>query len=603
MDYDVIVIGGGHAGIEACLATSRIGFKTLLVTQNIDAIGRLSCNPAIGGLAKGNIVREVDALGGEMAHLIDSTMIQYRILNRRRGPAVQSPRAQADKFAYHMRAKHTLELQSNLEIFMDTVVDLMIDHDKNEINGVITERGHKISSKTVVLTTGTFMEGKIFIGQYDAPCGRLGEVAAIGLGTALRKHGFTLGRMKTGTPARVRRSSIDFSQLELQPGDDPMMPFSFDYDTIERPSIPCYITWTNEKTHAIIRKHMHLSPLYGGKIVGKGPRYCPSIEDKVVRFPDRERHQIFIEPEGADSEEMYLNGLSSSLPEFVQNEFMRTLKGLENVEVMRPAYAVEYDYMDPLQLLPSLETIKVSGLFVAGQTNGTSGYEEAACQGLMAGINAAQKLKGEDSLVLSRAESYTGVLIDDLVTKGTKEPYRMFTSRAEYRLNMRHDSCDQRLTELGYNVGLQSEEKLERLKEKLQQIDSVKDLLKSHSYNKKNALQALKMPEIEIDSMIDAIPELANYSEPIRYQTQLDVKYEGYVKKQEKEVKRFASLESIRIADDFDYDSVSGMSAEGIEKCKQIRPRSIGQASRISGLRTTDVAVLMVHVKKWRSNK
>jgi tRNA uridine 5-carboxymethylaminomethyl modification enzyme len=603
MDYDVIVIGGGHAGIEACLATSRIGFKTLLVTQNIDAIGRLSCNPAIGGLAKGNIVREVDALGGEMAHLIDSTMIQYRILNRRRGPAVQSPRAQADKFAYHMRAKHTLELQNNLEIFMDTVVDLMIDHDKNEINGVITERGHRISSKTVVLTTGTFMEGKIFIGQYDAPCGRLGESAAIGLGTALRKHGFTLGRMKTGTPARVRRSSIDFSELEIQAGDDPMMPFSFDYETIERPSIPCYITWTNEKTHAIIKKHMHLSPLYGGKIVGKGPRYCPSIEDKVVRFPDRNRHQIFIEPEGENSEEMYLNGLSSSLPEFVQNEFMRTLKGLENVEVMRPAYAVEYDYMDPLQLLPSLETIKISGLFIAGQTNGTSGYEEAACQGLMAGINAAQKLKGEDSIVLSRAESYTGVLIDDLVTKGTKEPYRMFTSRAEYRLNMRHDSCDQRLTELAYKVGLQSEEKLERLKDKLAKIESVKELLKQNSYNQKNALQALKMPEVEIDDMMEKIVDLSLYSEPIRYQTQLDVKYEGYIKKQEKEVKRFASLESIRIADDFDYDSVSGMSSEGIEKCKQIRPRSIGQASRISGLRTTDIAVLMVHVKKWGSKK
>jgi tRNA uridine 5-carboxymethylaminomethyl modification enzyme len=603
MDYDVIVIGGGHAGIEACLATSRIGFKTLLVTQNIDAIGRLSCNPAIGGLAKGNIVREVDALGGEMAHLIDSTMIQYRILNRRRGPAVQSPRAQADKFAYHMRAKHTLELQNNLEIFMDTVVDLMIDHDKNEINGVITERGHRISSKTVVLTTGTFMEGKIFIGQYDAPCGRLGESAAIGLGTALRKHGFTLGRMKTGTPARVRRSSIDFSELEIQAGDDPMMPFSFDYETIDRPSIPCYITWTNEKTHAIIKKHMHLSPLYGGKIVGKGPRYCPSIEDKVVRFPDRNRHQIFIEPEGENSEEMYLNGLSSSLPEFVQNEFMRTLKGLENVEVMRPAYAVEYDYMDPLQLLPSLETIKISGLFIAGQTNGTSGYEEAACQGLMAGINAAQKLKGEDSIVLSRAESYTGVLIDDLVTKGTKEPYRMFTSRAEYRLNMRHDSCDQRLTELAYKVGLQSEEKLERLKDKLAKIESVKELLKQNSYNQKNALQALKMPEVEIDDMMEKIVDLSLYSEPIRYQTQLDVKYEGYIKKQEKEVKRFASLESIRIADDFDYDSVSGMSSEGIEKCKQIRPRSIGQASRISGLRTTDIAVLMVHVKKWGSKK
>ncbi len=603
MDYDVIVIGGGHAGIEACLATSRIGFKTLLVTQNIDAIGRLSCNPAIGGLAKGNIVREVDALGGEMAHLIDSTMIQYRILNRRRGPAVQSPRAQADKFAYHMRAKHTLELQNNLEIFMDTVVDLMIDHDKNVINGVITERGHRISSKTVVLTTGTFMEGKIFIGQYDAPCGRLGESAAIGLGTALRKHGFTLGRMKTGTPARVRRSSIDFSDLEIQAGDDPMMPFSFDYETIDRPSIPCYITWTNEKTHAIIKKHMHLSPLYGGKIVGKGPRYCPSIEDKVVRFPDRNRHQIFIEPEGENSEEMYLNGLSSSLPEFVQNEFMRTLKGLENVEIMRPAYAVEYDYMDPLQLLPSLETIKISGLFIAGQTNGTSGYEEAACQGLMAGINAAQKLKGEDSIVLSRAESYTGVLIDDLVTKGTKEPYRMFTSRAEYRLNMRHDSCDQRLTELAYKVGLQSEEKLDRLKEKLAKIESVKELLKQNSYNQKNALQALKMPEVEIDDMMEKIVDLSLYSEPIRYQTQLDVKYEGYIKKQDKEVKRFASLESIRIADDFDYDSVSGMSTEGIEKCKQIRPRSIGQASRISGLRTTDIAVLMVHVKKWGSKK
>jgi len=603
MDYDVIVIGGGHAGIEACLATSRIGFKTLLVTQNIDAIGRLSCNPAIGGLAKGNIVREVDALGGEMAHLIDDTMIQYRILNRRRGPAVQSPRAQADKFAYHMRAKHTLELQSNLELFMDTVVDLMIDHDKNIIQGVITERGHKISSKTVVLTTGTFMEGKIFIGQYDAPCGRLGEVAAIGLGTALRNHGFKLGRMKTGTPARVRRSSIDFSELEEQPGDDPMMPFSFDYETVNRPSIPCYITWTNEKTHAVIKKHMHLSPLYGGKIVGKGPRYCPSIEDKVVRFPDRNRHQIFIEPEGAESEEMYLNGLSSSLPEFVQNEFMRTMKGLENVEVMRPAYAVEYDYMDPLQLLPSLETIKISGLFIAGQTNGTSGYEEAACQGLLAGINAAQKLKGEDSIVLSRAESYTGVLIDDLVTKGTKEPYRMFTSRAEYRLNMRHDSCDQRLTEIGHKVGLQRDEKLERLKDKLSQIESVKDLLRHHSYNQKNAFQALKMPEVEIDEMMTKIPKLSNYSEPIRYQTQLDVKYEGYIKKQDKEVQRFASLESIRIADDFDYDSVSGMSTEGKEKCKQIRPRSIGQAGRISGLRTTDVAVLMVHVKKWRSKE
>lgn len=603
MDYDVIVIGGGHAGLEACLATSRIGFKTLLVTQNIDAIARLSCNPAIGGLAKGNIVREVDALGGEIAHLIDSSMIQYRILNRRRGPAVQSPRAQADKFLYHMKAKHTLEKQSNLSIFMDTVVDLIIDHDKKVVKGVITERGHEITSKTVVLTTGTFMDGKIFIGEYVASAGRLGEEAALGLGPNLRKHGFKLGRMKTGTPARVRKSSIDFSNLDIQPGDEPMMPFSFDYEKVDRPSIPCYITWTNENTHAVIRKYMHLSPLYGGQIVGLGPRYCPSLEDKVVRFPDRNKHQIFIEPEGEDTEEMYLNGVSSSLPEFVQEKFLKTIKGLENLEIMRPGYAVEYDYMDPLQLLPSLETIKISGLFVAGQTNGTSGYEEAACQGILAGINAVQKITKQEPIVLSRAESYTGVLIDDLVTKGTEEPYRMFTSRAEYRLNMRHDSCDQRLTEIGYNVGLQSKAKLERLKIKLNKIESVKELLRQNAFNRKNAFQALKMPEYTIEDMMETIPELSNYSEPIRYQTQLDVKYEGYIKKQDKEVKRFASLENIKIADDFDYDSINGMSTEGKEKCKSVKPRSIGQAGRISGLRSTDIAILMVHVKKWGSGK
>jgi tRNA uridine 5-carboxymethylaminomethyl modification enzyme len=602
MDFDTIVIGGGHAGIEACLAPARMGFKTLLITQNLDAIGRLSCNPAIGGLAKGNIVREIDALGGEMGHLIDSTMIQYRILNRRRGPAVQSPRAQADKFEYSALAKRTVELQPNLSLFMDTVVDLIIDEDTKIVSGVITERGHKITSKTVVLTTGTFMEGRIFIGEYDSPCGRLGEVAAIGLGTNLRKHGFTLGRMKTGTPARIKKSSIDFSKCEEQPGDEPM-PFSFDYESVDRPSIPCYITWTNEKTHEIIRKNIHKSPLYGGKIVGKGPRYCPSIEDKVVRFPDRERHQIFIEPEGANTEEMYLNGLSSSLPEDVQNAFMRTLPGLENAEVLRPAYAVEYDYIDPLQLLPSLECINNRGLFIAGQTNGTSGYEEAACQGLIAGINAAQKLKGEEPLILSRAESYTGVLIDDLVTKGTKEPYRMFTSRAEYRLNMRHDSCDQRLLPKGYAVGLQSQEKLENLQEKMKKIETVKELLSQRSFEKRNALHALKMPEITIEDMKETIPELNNYSEPIRYHVQLDVKYEGYLAKEQREVERFSNLENIKIADDFDFESVSGMSSEGIEKCKKIRPISVGQASRISGLRTTDIAILMVHAKRWKSRK
>jgi tRNA uridine 5-carboxymethylaminomethyl modification enzyme len=602
MDFDTIVIGGGHAGIEACLAPARMGFKTLLVTQNLDAIGRLSCNPAIGGLAKGNIVREVDALGGEMAHLIDKTMIQYRILNRRRGPAVQAPRAQADKFEYAALAKHTLELQKNLSLFMDTVVDLIIDHDTNIVSGVITERGHKITAKTVVLTTGTFMEGRIFIGKYDSPCGRLGEVAAIGLGTNLRKHGFEMGRMKTGTPARVRQSSIDFSQCEIQPGDK-QMPFSFDVEEIDRPDFPCYITFTNESTHQIIRDNIHQSPLYGGKITGKGPRYCPSIEDKVVRFPDRERHQIFIEPEGANTEEMYLNGLSSSLPEDVQDKFTRTLPGLKHVEIMRPAYAVEYDYIDPLQLLPSLECIRWKGLFIAGQTNGTSGYEEAACQGLIAGINAAQRLKGEKPLILSRAESYTGVLIDDLVTKGTKEPYRMFTSRAEYRLNMRHDSCDQRLTPKGYEVGLQSKEKLEKLQDKMKKVEAVKELLSKNSYENKNALHSLKMPEVTIDDMMEKIPELKNYAEPIRYHVQLDVKYEGYIAKEQREVEKFANLENIKIADDFDFDTVKGMSSEGIEKCKKIRPISVGQASRISGLRTTDIAILMVHTKRWKSSK
>ncbi|WP_422481084.1 tRNA uridine-5-carboxymethylaminomethyl(34) synthesis enzyme MnmG [Pleomorphochaeta sp. DL1XJH-081] len=594
MDYDAIVIGGGHAGIEAALALSRLKYSTVLITQSLDAIGRLSCNPAIGGLAKGNLVREVDALGGEMAHLIDHSMIQFRVLNRRRGPAVQAPRAQADKFTYHRLAKETLEGQKDLALFQDTVVDILLDTDGRTCIGVRTERGHQISARTVVMTTGTFMEGKIFIGEYEASSGRLGEPAAIGLGTALRKRGFTVGRLKTGTPARVRKSTIDFDAMEVQPGDAIMMPFSFDYDTIERPDLPCYITFTNDGTHRIIQENIGRSPLFGGKITGKGPRYCPSIEDKVVRFPDRERHQIFVEPEGVGTEEMYLNGISSSLPEDVQEAFVHSIRGLEHAQIMRPAYAVEYDYLDPLQLFPSLETKRVANLFVAGQTNGTSGYEEAACQGLMAGINAAQKMAGQPPLILDRTEAYTGVLIDDLVTKGTKEPYRMFTSRAEYRLNLRHDSADQRLTPKGYSIGLKGKEAMQRLERKLEQIDLVKDLLSERKVDGKRAIDLLRKPEIVLDDFSEAIAELASFDETILYQVELDVKYEGYIKRQERQVDRYSRMERISIPPDFDYDKVEGISTEAREKFKSVRPVSVGQAGRISGVRTSDLAILMV---------
>lgn len=597
-DYDAIVIGGGHAGIEAALAISRIGFDTLLITQSLDAIGRLSCNPAIGGLAKGNLVREIDALGGEMGNLIDKSMIQFRILNRRRGPAVQAPRAQADKFTYSRLAKETLESTPHLFLFMDTVVDLIVDEEKNAIIGVKTERGWDISAKVVVLTTGTFMEGRIFIGEYDAPSGRLGEGAAIGLGTNLRKRGFHLGRMKTGTPARVRKSSLDFDELEVQNGDEVMEPFSFMRETVDRPSLPCYVTYTNEETHKIIRDNIHRSPLYGGKIVGKGPRYCPSIEDKVVRFPERPRHQIFVEPEGVGTEEMYLNGLSSSLPEEVQHRFIRTLPGLRHVEIMRPAYAVEYDYMDPLDLYPSLESKLLSGLFVAGQTNGTSGYEEAAAQGLIAGINAAEKLMGRAPLILGRTDAYIGVLIDDLVTKGTKEPYRMFTSRAEYRLSLRHDNADLRLTRKGYDAGLASEERLALLDKKLSDMAEIRRILKSSKHDAKNALQALREPEVTIDSL--SIEELKDFPRRTLEEVELDVKYEGYLKRQDAEAEKAKKEESLLIPEDFDYDKVDGLSSESREKFKQIKPYSIGQAGRISGVRVSDVAILAVAVRSHR---
>jgi tRNA uridine 5-carboxymethylaminomethyl modification enzyme len=613
MDFDIIVIGGGHAGLEAALAGARLGYSTQLITQNLDCIAKMSCNPAVGGLSKGNIVREIDALGGEMGRLIDQSMIQFRILNRSRGPAVQAPRAQADKARYSRLAKQVLEGQEHLCLFQDTVTGFILDSGGRSVCGVVTERGRRFRSSRVILTTGTFMEAEVFIGEFRTSSGRLGEPAACGLGPELRRLGFTVGRLKTGTPARVARSSIDFGLLERQDGDETMQPFSFSGEVPPRPNIPCHITFTNPRTHRIITENLGRSPLYTGKISGTGPRYCPSIEDKVVRFPDRDRHQIFVEPEGPDTEEMYLNGISSSLPEEVQEAFLRTLDGFADVQVMRPGYAVEYDYLDPTQLYPSLETKRLKGLYVAGQTNGTSGYEEAAGQGLLAGINAALSMEGREALVLSRAEAYVGVLVDDLVTLGTKEPYRMFTSRAEYRLCLRHDTADRRLLRKGYEAGLRGRESLERLEEKIAGIEAIKELLRQRrllaedlqrqgssteaflgKHRGKELYQILKDPEVQLSSLESLLPEAAGMPEEWRRQAELDVKYEGYIARQERQVHRFMKMEQLRIPSDLDYDRIEGISNESREKLKKIRPLSVGQASRISGVRNSDIAVLLI---------
>jgi len=632
MDYNAIVVGAGHAGIEAALALARLGFSTVLITQNLDTIGNLSCNPAIGGLAKGNMVREIDALGGEMGRIIDDTMIQFRVLNRSRGPAVQAPRAQADKPAYRQRAKYVLELTSNLFLFQDTVVDLISRRVTDspvkggadpaswcdtQISGVLTQRGNRITADTVVLTTGTFMNGKIFIGEYEAANGRIDEPAAPGLGDRLREMGFEVGRMKTGTPARIHRRSLDIDKMEIQFGDDEVFPFSFGVETVDRPALPCYITYTSDKTHEIIRSHLGRSPLFSGRIEGNGPRYCPSIEDKVVKFPERERHHVFVEPEGLETEEMYLNGLSTSLPEDAQEEYIHSVPGLENAEIMRPGYAVEYDYMNPRQLTPALESKRLRNLFIAGQTNGTSGYEEAAAQGLMAGINAARRLQKKPPLILNRSEAYTGVMIDDLVTLGTDEPYRMFTSRAEHRIALRHDNADRRLFPKGVEVGLHNAKDVQRFEDKCRRVDEIRELLGKRSLSEAEAVaeggkglwdsrkggesfeHLLRDPKVSLSDLIGLEPSLGQDTPGswIR-QIEIDVKYEGYLKREERHVQRFRKMENASVPADTDWDNVPGLSSEAREKLKIIRPVSIGQASRVPGVRSSDVAVLLVHLDR-----
>ncbi|MDR2376308.1 MAG: tRNA uridine-5-carboxymethylaminomethyl(34) synthesis enzyme MnmG [Treponema sp.] len=614
MDYDCIVVGGGHAGIESSLAAARLGFSVLLVTQNPDRIGALSCNPAVGGLSKGNLVRELDALGGEMGKLTDAAMIQYRILNRSRGPAVQAPRAQTDKQAYQAGARAVLERQKGLSIFMDTVTDLLIAGEGGNcrVEGVVTLRGQCISAGTVILTTGTFMEGKIFIGEYDAPQGRLGESAALGLGLSLRRRGFPLGRFKTGTPARLAGDSIDYSVMEKQEGEEGQ-PFSFDTDSGQTqpvwrpllPQVPCWITRSTPRTHEIIRSAIHRSPLYGGKISGVGPRYCPSIEDKVMRFPTRDGHQIFIEPEGLSTTEMYMNGASSSLPEDVQRDFIHSIPGLETARIVRPAYAVEYDYLNPLDLYPSLESKRIAGLFSAGQTNGSSGYEEAAAQGIIAGINAAQKLRGEAPLVLGRGEAYIGVLIDDLTTLGTREPYRMFTSRAEYRLALRHDTADTRLSPRGRELGLVDEKRWGRFVKKTAGLETIRELLRQRNvpvetagealrpHGGESLEQALRDSRVCPEDVVSLVPELGNYPAEWLEHARLDIRYAGYIEKEERMAGRTAKLDAVKLNGSLDYSAITGLSSEAKEKLNIVHPLSLGQAARIPGVRQGDIALLM----------
>ena len=618
--YHIAVIGAGHAGCEAALAGARLGMKTLIVALNLEAIAMLACNPSIGGTSKGHLVREVDALGGEMGINIDKSLIQIRMLNTGKGPAVHSLRAQADKHLYHREMKRTLENQENLTLIQGEVEEIRTRNGKVEAVKLAT--GQVYYCDAVVVASGVYLKSRIIIGEYTAESGPSGLYPARSLSRNLRDLGFTLYRFKTGTPARVNSRSLDFSKMIVQPGDPTLAPFSFMNDPIKIEQVPCYLTYTNEATHEIIRKNLHRSPLYSGVIEGVGARYCPSIEDKIVRFPEKKSHQIFLEPEGLYTNEYYVQGMSSSLPVDVQIDVYRTITGMENVEIMRPAYAIEYDCIDSTQLKLSLESKEIKGLFFAGQINGSSGYEEAAAQGIMAGINAVQYLKNEEPLILDRSDAYIGVLIDDLATKGTPEPYRMMTSRAEYRLLLRQDNADLRLTEKGYKIGLVTEERYRRFMAKKEGIEKEEKRLKetivppSRENNEylsslgSTPIQSgislydlLKRPEIKYKDII----KLGNLSEEagpaVQEQVEIQVKYEGYINKQIRQVEQFKKAENMRIPQDIDYDQITGLRLEAVQKLKAVQPMSIGQASRISGVSPADISVLMIYLEKRRRER
>ncbi|MBM7707363.1 tRNA uridine 5-carboxymethylaminomethyl modification enzyme [Chryseomicrobium aureum] len=618
--YDVIVIGAGHAGVEAALASANMGAKTLALTINLDMIAFMPCNPSVGGPAKGIVVREIDALGGAMGKVIDRTHIQMRMLNTGKGPAVRALRAQADKVLYQQEMKRLMEEQPNLSVHQAVVEELIIEDE--EVKGVITQVGAIYKAKTVVVTTGTFLRGEIIIGDLKYSSGPNNQQPSIKLADNLRELGFDLVRFKTGTPPRVNSNTIDYSKTEMQPGDDVPRAFSFETTEFIMDQLPCWLTYTGEKTHQIIEENLHLSPMYSGMIKGTGPRYCPSIEDKIVRFNDKPRHQIFLEPEGRNTKEVYVQGLSTSLPEHVQRRLLESIPGLEKAEMMRAGYAIEYDAMVPTQLWPTLETKKIKNLYTAGQINGTSGYEEAAGQGLMAGINAARRSKGEDEVVLSRSDAYIGVLIDDLVTKGTNEPYRLLTSRAEYRLLLRHDNADLRLTDLAYEIGLVSKERHDRFTAKKEAIETelkrlrsiiikpneeTQNLIRSVGGSElKDGIRAsdlLKRTEMTYDLVAQLVPSEVELSEDSKEQVEIQVKYEGYIEKSLQQVDKLKKMEDKKIPENIDYDAISGLATEARQKLKEVLPLSLAQASRISGVNPADISILLVYIEQGRIAK